>query len=86
VRTRTSDTRASFILGHELEVYLFDDGNWGVAVDGEEMLGRFVNPYGAWALGAAESYRQGRTPGALPTSAREQRSSFVEDDRGFLLS
>ena len=54
------------ILGHQLEVYLLDEDHWRVAVDGVESLAHFADPYAAWAAGAAESYRQGRTPGSPP--------------------
>jgi len=61
VRTRASDARESSILGHRLAVYLHEH-RWRVVVDGEESPARFTTPYAAWAVGAAESYRQGRTP------------------------
>jgi hypothetical protein len=66
VRTRANDVREFVILGHRLEVYLRDGDQWRVVVDGEESLTRFADPYAAWAAGAAESYRQGRTPGSPP--------------------
>jgi len=66
VRTRANDVRESVILGHKLEAYLRDGDQWRVVVDGEESLARFADPYAAWAAGAAESYRQGRTPGSPP--------------------
>jgi hypothetical protein len=67
VRTRADDVRECVILGHRLEVYVRDEDQWRVVVDGEESLTRFANPYAAWAAGAAESYRQGRTPGSSPS-------------------
>lgn len=66
MRTKANDVRECFILGHRLEIYLHDEDCWRVVVDGEESLARFANPYAAWAVGAAESYRQGRTPGSPP--------------------
>lgn len=51
------------ILGHKLEVYLRDQNEWRVVVDGVESPACYADPYAAWAAGAAESYRQGRTPG-----------------------
>ena len=66
VRTRSNDVRECVILGHELEVYAHHEDQWRVVVDGEESLERFASPYAAWAAGAAESYRQGRTPGSPP--------------------
>ena len=68
LRTRANDVRECFILGHRLEIYLHDEGHWRVVVDGEESLARFAYPYAAWAVGAAESYRQGRTPGSPPVN------------------
>ena len=62
--------RECFILGHRLEIYLQDEDHWRVVVDDEEILARFTNPYAAWAVGAAESYRQGRTPGSPRSIAR----------------
>jgi hypothetical protein len=67
VRTRANEVRECVILGHRLEVYLRDEDQWRVVVDGEESLARFANPYAAWAAGAAESYRQGRAPGSPPS-------------------
>jgi hypothetical protein len=61
VRTLASDAREFVILGHYIEVYLRDEERWHVAVDGEESLTGFADPYAAWAAGAAESYRLGRT-------------------------
>ncbi len=66
MRTRANDVRECVVLGHRLEVYRGDADQWRVMVDGVEGLGRFANPYAAWAAGAAESYRQGRTPGSSP--------------------
>ena len=64
MRTNTNEIRDTVILGHRLEVQLSEDGHWHVSVDGEEILARFANAYAAWAVGAAESYRQGRAQGA----------------------
>jgi hypothetical protein len=61
VRSRESDVRECVILGHRLEVFLSEAGHWCVAVDGEENPACFASSYSAWAVGAAESYRQGRT-------------------------
>jgi hypothetical protein len=66
VRSRAADVRDCVILGHRLEVYFRDEDLWHVVVDGEESLARFANAFAAWAAGAAESYRQGRTPGSPP--------------------
>ena len=66
MRSRANDVRECVILGHRLEVYLGDEDEWSVVVDGEESPARFANHYAAWAAGAAESYRQGRTPGCPP--------------------
>jgi hypothetical protein len=71
MKTGRSEVRECLILGHELEVYPSADGQWGVAVDGQVMLPRFVNAYAAWATGAAESYRQGRTLGGPVTSVAD---------------
>ena len=53
--------RQSVVLGHQLDVHLSDDDRWGVAVDGQELLTLSGEAYGAWAIGVAESYRQGKT-------------------------
>jgi hypothetical protein len=67
MRTRAKEGRECVILGHRLEVYLSGDDCWGVAVDGQELLTtRLGNSYAAWAVGAAESYRQGRVAGSPP--------------------
>jgi hypothetical protein len=66
VRTRASDARECLIIGHRLDVYLHHEDQWRVVVDGEESPARFAHPYAAWAEGAAECYRQGRTPGSPP--------------------
>ena len=66
MRARADDVRECLILGHRLEVYSRDLGQWHVAVDGEESPARFASAYSAWAAGVAESYRQGRTPGLSP--------------------
>lgn len=66
MRTRANDVRECVILGHQLEVYLLGEDQWRVAVDGVESPAHFAGPYAAWAAGAAESYRQGRTPGSPP--------------------
>lgn len=66
VRTKANDVRECVVLGHRLEVYLRDEDQWRLVVDGEESLARFANPYAAWAAGVAESYRQGRTAGSPP--------------------
>ncbi|HEY6001582.1 MAG TPA: hypothetical protein VIV57_01830 [Anaeromyxobacter sp.] len=63
MRTRANDVRECIIVGHRLEVYLRHEGQWRVVVDGEESAARYATPYAAWAAGAAESYRLGRTPG-----------------------
>jgi hypothetical protein len=63
VKTRANDVRDCVILGHQLEVYARDGDEWRVVVDGAESPARFASAYAAWAAGAAESYRQGRTPG-----------------------
>jgi hypothetical protein len=68
VRTRENEVRESVVIGHRLEVYLDGDGRWNVAVDGEELLARSGTAYSAWAVGAAESYRQGRVEGSLPVT------------------
>jgi len=60
MRARASEDREYVILGHLLEVYLSDDDFWRVAVDGQVILTRFDSSYAAWAVGAAESYRQGK--------------------------
>lgn len=62
-RTIANEVREYVVLGHELEVQLRGDGQWRVVVDGVESPARFAAPYDAWAAGAAESYRQGRTQG-----------------------
>jgi hypothetical protein len=59
------DVRESVVLGHRLEVYPLDDGRWDVKIDGERVSRSFTNAYAAWAVGAAESYRQGRVMGTL---------------------
>lgn len=64
--TRAKEGRECVILGHRLEVYLSGDDCWGVSVDGQEILTRLGNSYAAWAVGAAESYRQGRVAGSPP--------------------
>lgn len=61
VRARADDVRDYVILGHRLQVYLGVEDQWRVVVDGEEGPERFPSPYAAWAAGAAESYRQGKT-------------------------
>jgi hypothetical protein len=66
VKARANDVREYVILGHQLEVRRCDVDAWRVVVDGEESLARFADPYAAWAAGAAESYRRGRTPGFPP--------------------
>jgi hypothetical protein len=66
MRTRAKEGRECVILGHLLEVYVSDDGYWGVAVDGQEIPKRLADSYAAWAVGAAESYRQGRVEGSPP--------------------
>ena len=63
---RAKDGRECVILGHRLEVYLSDEDRWGVAVDGREISTLSGNSYAAWAVGAAESYRQGRVTGSPP--------------------
>jgi hypothetical protein len=60
VRTPEQEIRDSVVMGHRLKVHLDGNGCWGVAVDGEEILGGCGSAYSAWAVGAAESYRQGR--------------------------
>jgi hypothetical protein len=67
MRTRAKEDREYAILGHRLEVYLSGDDRWSVAVDGQAIPSSgFGNSYAAWAVGAAESYRQGRVPGSPP--------------------
>jgi hypothetical protein len=66
MRTSAKGDRGYVILGHQLEVYLSDDHSWRVAVDGQLLPTHFDSAYGAWAMGAAESYRQGRIPGSPP--------------------
>jgi len=66
MRTRATAGRQYVVLGHLIEVYLSDDDCWGVAVDGQEILMRVATSYDAWAVGAAESYRQGRVAGSPP--------------------
>jgi hypothetical protein len=63
---RAKEGRECVILGHRLEIYLSGDDCWALAVDGHEILTRFGDSYAAWAVGAAESYRQGRVAGSLP--------------------
>jgi len=63
---RAKDGRECVILGHRLEVYLSDGDRWVVAVDGREISTVSGNSYAAWAVGAAESYRQGRVAGSPP--------------------
>lgn len=53
------EARQSVILGHRLDVNLADDDRWRVAVDGLELLTCHREAYDAWAVGVAESYRQG---------------------------
>jgi hypothetical protein len=60
VRTPEPEIRDSVVIGHRLKVHLDGDGGWGVAVDGEEILAGCGSAYSAWAVGAAESYRQGK--------------------------
>jgi hypothetical protein len=67
VRTAASGVRDSMILGHHLEVYFREEDQWHVVIDGEESGAHFASPYAAWAAGAAESYRQGRTPRTPPS-------------------
>ncbi len=69
VRARENEVRGSVVIGHRLEVYLDGEGCWNVAVDGEELPARSGTAYSAWAVGAAESYRQGRVPGSLRVKA-----------------
>jgi len=64
VRTRAKEGRDYVVLGHLLEVYPSDDDTWSVAVDGQEILARLADYYAAWAVGTAESYRQGRVVGS----------------------
>ncbi|HET6437041.1 MAG TPA: hypothetical protein VFG59_03195 [Anaeromyxobacter sp.] len=53
--------RDSVVLGHRLAVHPSDDGRWDVTIDGERIISRSLpSAYAAWAVGAAESYRQGR--------------------------
>ena len=59
--------RQSVMLGHQLDVILFEDERWGVTVDGEEIMTRFCDAYDAWAVGVAESYRQGRVACSPPS-------------------
>jgi hypothetical protein len=61
------ERRQDVILGHLLEVTLADGDRWVVAVDGREIATRGGEAYDAWAVGVAESYRQGRVT-AAPTS------------------
>jgi hypothetical protein len=68
VRTRENEVRESVVIGQRLEVYLDGGGHWNVAVDGEELLARSGTAYSAWAMGAAESYRQGRVAPSLPVN------------------
>ncbi|HVO17753.1 MAG TPA: hypothetical protein VMU15_00760 [Anaeromyxobacter sp.] len=63
MKTRAKEGRDSVILGHRLEVFVSADEVWGVTVDGREIETRVASAYAAWALGAAESYRQGRVVG-----------------------
>jgi hypothetical protein len=63
---RARETRDSVVLGHRLEVSPSADGRWGVTVDGARIAKTFVNAYAAWAVGAAESYRQGPVAGTPP--------------------
>lgn len=56
-------SRQDVILGHRLEVTTSDDDRWVVAVDGRQIATKLDEAYDAWALGVAESYRQGRVAG-----------------------
>jgi hypothetical protein len=67
VRTATSGVRDSLILGHHLAVYFREEDQWHVVIDGEERAERFPSAYAAWAAGAAESYRKGRTVRTPPS-------------------
>lgn len=52
-------SRQDVILGHRLEVTTSDD-RWAIAVDGREIATKLDEAYDAWAVGVAESYRQGQ--------------------------
>jgi hypothetical protein len=60
---KAQEVRDSVVLGHRLEVYPLDDGSWNVTIDGERLSRSFTTAYAAWAVGAAESYRQGKVVG-----------------------
>ncbi len=60
MEARESELRESVVVGHRLKVYPSIDGGWNVSVDGDRVLETFATSYDAWAVGAAESYRQGR--------------------------
>lgn len=60
MRCLEKQCRQDVILGHQLEVTPSDDDRWSIAVDGREIATQVDEPYDAWAMGVAESYRQGR--------------------------
>lgn len=60
MRCLEKQSRQDVILGHRLEVTTYDDDRWAIAVDGREIATRLDEAYDAWAVGVAESYRQGR--------------------------
>ncbi len=60
---KACEVRDSVVLGHRLEVYPLDDGRWDVTIDGEKISKSCTTAYAAWAVGAAESYRQGKVLG-----------------------
>jgi hypothetical protein len=59
---KQTDMREFVIVGHLLQVFPADDGQWQVTVDGEEVCSTCTSTYAAWAVGVAESYRRGKTP------------------------
>lgn len=60
MRSIEKQSRQDVILGHQLEITTSDDDRWAVAVDGREIATELDEAYDAWAVGVAESYRQGR--------------------------
>jgi len=64
VTSRPTDIREFTFAGHSIQVFPADEGSWQVAVDGRKIPASGSTPYEAWALGVAESYRQGKRPTA----------------------
>lgn len=63
MRSIEEQPRQDVVLGHRLEVTISDDERWTVTVDGREIATKLGEAYDAWAVGVAESYRQGRVAG-----------------------